>query len=179
MKQLFTILITTVLLAGCAGNDNKDQENSTPESGTDNTEAASIIENATFVDLDGNEVTLEDYHGKVVLIDFWESWCGPCLQVFPSMQKLREEFPDNFEILAVTLGMSEGPEEARTFKENHEYDFNYLYDKFKVSENLGIYSIPHKVFIGPDGKMIKQEIGSKGRQGDYEGAKSVILEYME
>lgn len=171
-----SFLVGSLLLtAACSGGEEQADQN--PSNASDR-EIAETIESSVFTDLDGNEVTLEDFRGKVVLIDFWESWCGPCLQVFPAMQELREEYPDDFEVLAVTLGITEGPEEAKAFREEHGYDFNFLYDKNGVSDELGIHSIPYKVYIGPDGKMIKHELGSAGREGDYDRTKAVITEYM-
>lgn len=100
----------------CSGDHDRHAENNSPEY---------IIENAIFADLDGNQVSVKDFKGSVILIDFWESWCGPCLQVFPAMQQLREEHPDKFKVFAVTVGLNEGPEDARRFAERHDYDFNW------------------------------------------------------
>lgn len=168
-----------VVFTGCSSEEEASGEQEMAFQPADEAAIAEIIESASFTDLDGNEVSIRDYRGKVLLIDFWETWCGPCLQVFPAMQDLREEFPDRFEVLAVTLGLSEGPEEAKAFREEHEYDFHFLYDEFEVSNELGIFSIPYKIYIGPDGRLIKQEIGSSGREGDYNRTKEVILEYSE
>lgn len=175
------LVFITFLAAGllfvtaCSGSEDQVDLNQ-PDSR--DMEVAETIEASVFTDLEGNDVSLADFEGKVLLIDFWESWCGPCLQVFPAMQKLREEYPENFEVLAVTLGMTEGPEEAKAFREEHGYDFNFLYDKHGVSEKLGIHSIPYKIYIDPEGKMIKQELGSSGRQGDYDRTKAVITKYL-
>lgn len=166
-----------VAFTGCSSEEQSSGEQGMSQTSADEAAIAEIIESASFTDLDGNEVSVEDYQGKVLLIDFWETWCGPCLQVFPAMQDLREEFPDRFDVLAVTLGLSEGPDEAKAFREEHGYDFHFLYDEFEVSNELGIYSIPYKIYISPDGRLIKQEIGSSGREGDYNRAREVILEY--
>lgn len=136
------------------------------------------VENARFTDLDGNDVSVSEFAGSVVLIDFWESWCGPCLQVFPAMEELRQEFPDEFQVLAVTAGLSEGPEDARAFAEEHGYDFHFLYDEYGVFRRLGGQGIPFKAYLNPDGQFIKIEMGSFGRQGDYNRAKALIMEYF-
>ncbi len=183
MKKLLILLpLLMFVIASCVEDDGQQTAESSQQpshaAGMEDVDHASIIENAVFTDLDGNEVTLADFSGKVLVIDFWETWCGPCLQVFPSLNEIRGEYPDDFEVLAVTIGMTEGPEEARAFKENHDYDFYYLYDQNNVSDELGIMSIPFKMYIDPEGNYIKHEIGSRGRQGDYESAKSVLLEYI-
>ena len=161
--KLGLLLIFLVSFAACGSSDDS---------------AEAIVENAMFADLDGNQVSIKDFEGKLVLIDFWESWCGPCLQVFPTMHELREEYPDEFEVLAVTVGMNEGPEDARRFAADHDYDFNWLYDETGVFMKLGGQGIPFKVFVDPDGKLISIELGSYGREGDYNKTKELIQDYF-
>lgn len=165
------VLILTFFLFACSGDDQAESvDDGSPEF---------IVENAVFTDLDGNEVNVDQFRGSLVLIDFWESWCGPCLQVFPSMEELRGEYPDEFQVLAVTVGLTEGPEDARAFAEEHGYDFHFLYDENGVFERLGGQGIPFKAYLDPDGKFIKIEMGSYGREGDYNRAKELIMEYFE
>lgn len=174
-----TLLVAvTLLFTSCSGGEDQTRsEASGPDPAGEDIDRASIIKQAVFTDLDGNSVSLEQYRGKVLVIDFWETWCAPCLQVFPSLQQLREEFPDDFEVLAVTLGAMEGPEEAAAFRDEHDYDFEFLYDANNVSDELGIFSIPFKLYIDPDGELIKSEIGTRGRDGDYSNAREIIQEY--
>ena len=136
-----------------------------------------IIWNSTFTDIDGNEVSIQDYKGKVVLIDFWETWCGPCLQVFPAMDSLRKEYKDDFAVLAVNLQDSDTPEEVAAFKSDKGYDFNFILDKNEVGPKVISFGIPFKIFIDPNGYLIKAEVGSNGTQGDYTKAKEIIEEY--
>lgn len=160
--SFIVILIASITACGSSGDSSNE----------------AIVENAVFTDLDGNQVSIKDFEGKLVLIDFWESWCGPCLQVFPTMDELREEYPDQFEVLAVTVGLNEGPEDAREFAEENDYDFNWLYDETGVFTKLGGQGIPFKVFVDPDGKLISIEMGSYGREGDYNKTKELIQEYF-
>ena len=166
---LFTTLI--LLFTACGNGERSDSGDNSP---------SAILENAVFADLDGNDVPISDFKGKFVLVDFWESWCGPCLQVFPAMQQLREEYPDQFAMLAVTVGMTETPEDARRFKNNNEqYDFNWLYDENGIFERLGGQGIPFKAYIDPDGNFIEIEMGSRGKEGDYNSAKSKLNQFFD
>lgn len=162
ITYILAVLSALLLFTACA-------DKSTPEY---------IVENAVFTDLDGNEVSVSDFEGKFLIIDFWESWCGPCLQVFPSLDQLRSEYPDQFEVLAVTVGLNEGPEEARRFAERNNYDFNWLYDENGVFTQLGGQGIPFKAYVDPNGKFVKIEMGSRGREGDYNNTKAMIQEYF-
>jgi thiol-disulfide isomerase/thioredoxin len=167
--KLSLLLFIIAAFISCSGeSDSQTQDNS----------QESIVENAMFTDLDGNDVSIKDYEGKLVLIDFWESWCGPCLQVFPAMEELRGEYPEEFEVLAVTVGLNEGPAEAREFAEENGYDFKFLYDEYGVFDRLGGQGIPFKVYVSPEGELIQIEMGSYGREGDYNKTKSKILEYF-
>lgn len=175
------ILLFSVLLMDCGGeseSQSESQAQSQMQNQGEETEE-SIVENAVFTDLDGTEVSIDEFEGKLVLIDFWESWCGPCLQVFPAMDRLRKEHPDKFEVLAVTVGLNEGPEEAKEFVARNDYDFRFLYDENGVFNRLGGQGIPFKAFVAPDGSLIKIEMGSYGSDTDYEKAKDLIAQYFE
>ncbi len=170
ISLFFSVLIVMQVLSACSNDSERQAAMNTPEY---------IVENAMFTDLDGNEVSIKDFKGRVILIDFWESWCGPCLQVFPSMQQIREEHPDKFEVFAVTVGLNEGPDDARRFAERHDYDFNWLYDENEVFNRLGGQGIPFKAYVDPEGNFIKIEMGSYGREGDYNRAMELIRDYFE
>ena len=182
---LSTCTIAAMLLSGCSQESSNQQETpsasgseTTGVPGQDLSEQRAVIENATFADLDGNPVSLDQFEGKLVLIDFWESWCGPCLQVFPAMADLREEYPDDFVVLAVTVGLTEGPEEAKAFIEENDYPFTWLYDENSVFDQLGASGIPYKLFVSPSGELLEIEMGSRGREGDYKKTKAKIQEYL-
>ena len=176
-KRIFIpALIISIALIGCG-----EQETETAATGDQTTASddhAEVIQNAVFTDLDGNDVSLDEFTGKLVLIDFWESWCGPCLQVFPAMEDLRGEYPDEFEMLAVTVGLTESPEDAKAFAEEHGYDFTWLYDEYGVFNKLGGQGIPFKVYVDPDGNLKEIEMGSRGSEGDYNSTKAKIQEYF-
>ncbi len=176
----YTILtICILMLAGCSQESDQERAASGVEGpSSDISGHSATIQNAAFTDLDGNQVDLTDFHGKLILIDFWESWCGPCLQVFPAMQELREEYPDDFEVLAVTVGLTESPEDAKAFADEYDYDFTWLYDANGVFEELGGTGIPFKVYVDPEGELIEIEMGSRGRQGDYDSTKKKIQQYF-
>ena len=175
--NFFGIVFFSILLTACGGESQSQSQ--TQSQNQDDGSEESIVENAVFTDLDGNEVTVDEFEGKLVLIDFWETWCGPCLQVFPAMQDLREEHPDKFEVLAVTVGLNEGPQEAKQFAERNDYDFTYLYDENEVFNRLGGQGIPFKIFVDPQGNLISIEMGSYGREADYEMTKELLAEYFE
>lgn len=162
-------LAALILLTACT-----EQRKNPRELSDEQLKIGEIIWNSTFTDLDGNEVSIKDFKGKVVLIDLWETWCGPCLQVFPAMDSLRKEYKDDFVVLATNLQDSDTPEEVQAFMEDKGYDFEYLLDTNEVGPMVISFGIPFKIFIDPNGYLIKAEVGSNGTEGDYLKAKTII-----
>ena len=172
MKSTFlsALLIVILTILSCT---ESDTERKNPRDLSEaNQKIDQAIWSASFQDLEGNEVTVADLQGKVVLIDFWETWCGPCLQVFPAMDSLQNEYPDDFVVVAVNLNDSDSLEDVQNFKENNDYDFRYVLDTNNVGDEVITLGIPFKVFLDPNGYLIKAELGLSGN--DYQDTKEII-----
>lgn len=126
-----------------------------------------LIENFEFTDWNGNPVSISDFEGSIVVLDFWETWCGPCLSSFPGFNKAVEEFPDDLVIIAATVGWQDGREEAMEFKNEMDYNFIYV-DGSELSEELGFRSIPYKIIIDRHGNVESAQTGSSGADREYE-----------
>lgn len=168
LKAIFSVLLISAFLISC----NSEKRENPRDLSEEEQRIDSVIWNSSFQDLDGNEVTIADLEGKVVLIDFWETWCGPCLQVFPTMDSLQNEYPDDFVVIAANLNSSDTIEDIRTFKEKNDYDFQYVADVNGVGDEVITLGIPFKVFVDPQGYLIKAELGVSGRE--YEKTKEII-----
>jgi len=106
------------------------------------------------------EISLADLRGKVVYLDFWASWCGPCRRSFPEVKKLHQEYKDKgMEVLAISLDRS--PEPAIKFMAEQMAGFESLFDMNGGVANglFGVRSIPTTVIIGPDGTIAYSMIG--------------------
>jgi thiol-disulfide isomerase/thioredoxin len=174
-KTIFVLL--SVMLVACSAsedsnsNDKQEKKESVPQTKQE------YVEQASFTTLEGDSVSISDFRGKVVLIDFWETWCQPCLASFVTLQELQDEYPDRFAVLAVTPGFTDTKEDAQAFANEHDYTFNYLYDSNALHRKLEIQGIPYKVFVDAQGNFIKESIGSHGPEEDYKRTKKIIEEY--
>lgn len=168
VKPFLFVVITSLFFLSCSSEKKSSSQN---QDSSTNKEA---VEQATFIDLEGNEVNISKFRNKVVLVDFWETWCKPCLASFKTMQQLVEDYPDKFVVLAVTPGFTDTKEDARKFAESHNYDFIYLYDENKLHQKLNVQGIPFKVFVDAEGNFIEMSMGSRGPKGDYEHAEKII-----
>jgi thiol-disulfide isomerase/thioredoxin len=114
--------------------------------------------------LDGKTVKLSDLKGKVVVIDFWATWCGPCKASFPALQKIYEKYKDNPKIVILALDTWErvaGAERealVKKFVEENKYTFPVLYDEGFV-EKYGVEGIPTKFVIDKKGMIQFKSIG--------------------
>jgi thiol-disulfide isomerase/thioredoxin len=118
-------------------------------------------QNFALKDLNGNELHLEDYRGKVIFLNFWTTWCPACLVEMPSMEKLYREFRNkNFIILAVD--MQEDSETVRKFKAKFKLSFPILLDTDGVvASYYGVNAIPVTYFIDRAGYLFAAARGAR------------------
>ncbi len=112
-----------------------------------------------LTDLNGKQFNMDKLRGKIVVIDFWASWCGPCRETMPHVEKLHKEFKDRG---VVVLGMNdEEVADAKRFVQKHGYTFPTLIDaESAVSKQYGIQAIPQTFVIDRDGKIVAHFMGT-------------------
>ena len=122
-------------------------------------------------------MALADLQGKVVLLDFWASWCGPCRQSFPLYEKLRSEMPGkDFAVLAINLDeMEDGPS---AFLEEHPVGYVSLADPAgEVARQFGLIGMPSSFVIDRNGIVRARHTGFKPQ--DIDAIKKEINELLE
>jgi peroxiredoxin len=114
----------------------------------------------TFPDLDGRKISLSDLRGKVVLVNIWATWCPPCRDEMPSMQKLYDRFKgEHFEILAVSID-ADGREAVAPFMRKMNLTFPALLDpKEKIRGLYRITGVPESFIIDRNGILVQRVIG--------------------
>jgi peroxiredoxin len=123
--------------------------------------------------IDGDKsLALEDYRGKVVLIDFWASWCPPCLKSFPKYDALRNELgTKDFEIVAINV--DENTDDARSFLAKHPVGFPIAKDPKGVLPGVfGVKAMPTSYLIDQNG--VVKYVHAAFKEGDIEKLKAEI-----
>jgi peroxiredoxin len=104
-------------------------------------------------DAHGVHFKLADYRNKVTVVNFWASWCTPCIEEIPSLNRLREHMRDQpFELISINY--AESPEKIRAFLQRVNVEFPVLIDpNGRVSQQWNVIGFPSTFVIGPDGKI--------------------------
>jgi thiol-disulfide isomerase/thioredoxin len=112
--------------------------------------------------LNGEKVQLAGLKDKIIFLNFWASWCGPCKEEMPSIETLYQRYKER-KIVFLTISVDyEGPEPVRKFIEKHRYRFPVLLDpKGKTLDLFEINKIPATLIIDRKGKMIGRVIGPR------------------
>jgi len=127
--------------------------------GIERPEKPIIAPDFTLEDLAGKRISLKSLKGNVVFLNFWATWCVPCRQEMPTMEKLHREYRKaGLEVLAVNF--RETKEEAVKFVNELGLSFTVLLDEDgKVSEEYGVWSLPLSYFINRKGEFVGKVIG--------------------
>ncbi len=137
-----------------ATSDKKNDENIIKEFGTN------VAPNFSLKNLEGKTVQLSDYRGKLVVLDFWATWCGPCKASFPKMQEIVTKYKDK-EVVFLFVDTWEQTKPDQTLKKvtqfiaDKKYNFNVVFDtKQSVADSYKVTFIPKKFVIDTKGNLI-------------------------
>ncbi len=118
-------------------------------------ETKSELDKIQLTELDGTPIDLNDYKGKTIFLNFWATWCKPCIQEMPSIANAMEKV--NKDDVVFLFASTEEAEEIRSFKEKKPFPFHYV--KVNNFETLDIMTIPTTFIFNSKGKRVFNEMG--------------------
>jgi len=157
VKKIMTVLVllvTLVLLIGC----DSGTESQVSAGGS----VADVAPDFTLTDMAGNEVSLAQFKGKVVVLNFWATWCPPCREEMPSMEQLYRDYgAKGLVMLAINVDKI-GHEAVAKFLKKTPYSFDILIDKEGTVSNLyGVFRYPESFIIDRNGVIVEKIIGGR------------------
>ena len=117
-----------------------------------------LVPDFTLENEKGEEVSLWDYSGKVVILNFWASWCPPCKAEMPEFDKINDELKSSKDVVLLTINLTDGQRETKLkalkFLNDNDYGFNVLFDVDGIAAKIfGIQSIPTTAIIDKEGYL--------------------------
>ena len=140
---------------------------------------SSDASNFTLMSAGGNDISLSDYEGKFVLLNFWATWCPPCVREMPALNALHNQLHANhsFEVVGVHVGPALAT--VKQFLKDKPVDFDIVIDKNMSLSSWPVSGLPTTFLISPSGKLIYKATGERewGSEEMVEFIKGVMKEY--
>jgi thiol-disulfide isomerase/thioredoxin len=129
----------------------------------------------SLLDTAGREVKLSDLKGKVVVLDFWATWCKPCIQSFPAMQQVMQQFPEVVFLFIATFETGNALQKVKQFSREKSFPFRYLMDEplkgasnYKAFTHFKVPSVPYKLVLDKAGNI-------RFRSGGFQGNDDALI----
>lgn len=142
-------------------------ENKESQSGTDS------VQRVSFISMDKEIVNTADMLGKVVFINFWATWCGPCITEMPSIQKLYDKFKDNPQVVFLIVEVDSNTRGARQFLTENKLTLPIFFPNSNIPQAWLSSSIPSTVILNKKGVLVEKKVGMY----DYSGQK--VQDYIQ
>lgn len=117
--------------------------------------------NFTLMSTHGNDISLSDYRGKFVLLNFWATWCPPCIKEMPALNNLHNKFKGRHGLHVVAVHVGPALATIKNFLKNNPVDFDVVIDKNISLSGWPISGLPTTFLINPDGKVIYKATGER------------------
>ncbi|MDX3913905.1 MAG: TlpA disulfide reductase family protein [Pseudosphingobacterium sp.] len=163
MLMHLLVMTASFSFAACQQNGKEEKSNQTVTA-ADTASSASpeyAGHDVTFTDENGKAVSLKSLQGKVVFINFWATWCPPCIHEMPSIHKLKQSFKGNDSIVFLMVDVDGNIKKSKAFMEKNKYDLTVYAPAGEIPPNFLGSAIPTTVILDKSGDMIGRMEGGR------------------
>lgn len=156
------VLLVSICTSACSGGITKNVPNSAvkrEETSVSSSTPMDTLPQFSMVNTEGNEVTLHSFKGKKILVNLWASWCPPCRQEMPSIQKLIRSV-DTATVAFVLISLDDHFEKAKKFIKNQRLHLPIYYPASQLPALFNVQGIPATFIFNEKGELIKQVDGA-------------------
>ena len=131
------------------------------------------ISDLKFKDDEGREISFSDFQEKVLLVNFWATWCAPCIKEMPSLDRLKSKFEKNFDVIAISLDRDGKKKVTDFFNENKIINLEKFFDiNNSLAKEINLIGLPTSFFINKKGDLIGYY------EGDMEWDNDTVIEFI-
>jgi len=131
------------------------------------------ISNLTFKDHKEKEISFSDFKGKILLVNFWATWCAPCIKEMPSLDRLESKINGNFDVIAISVDRDGVEKVTDFFDENKISNLEKFFDiKNSLAKEMNLYGVPTSFFVNKEGDLIGYY------QGDMEWDNDTVINFI-
>jgi thiol-disulfide isomerase/thioredoxin len=117
------------------------------------------VDELLMQDLDGNAISTRDWRGRVALVTFWATWCGPCRREIPDLIALQERYPDHLQVIGVSTDES-GPAAVKEFAREWGINYPIVMETPELNRQFpGVFALPTTFVVDPDGLIVQTHVG--------------------
>ncbi len=174
-KFIGLALTISIFACGCNGKQSAPKTESRQEETKDSeAENENTAPDFTAEVNDGSSFLLSEQSGKVVLLNFWATWCGPCVAEMPAFERLYQDY-DKEDVAILAINCMEEKSTVDQFVADSEYTFPIAYDEAgEISQKYPTNGIPYTLIIGKDGSVKKTYIGARDAETQYQEYKKAV-----
>ena len=178
MKFFFIsiFLILTIISSSSYSKEEKDIINSFLKEELEDFELSKEKQNISdlkFKDNEGKEISFSDFQDKILLVNFWATWCAPCMKEMPSLDRLKKKINKNFDVIAVSVDRDGVKKVKDFFNENKITNLGKYFDiKNSLAKEMNLIGLPTSFFINKKGDLIGYF------QGDLEWDNNTVIEFI-
>jgi thiol-disulfide isomerase/thioredoxin len=165
MKNIILSAIALLLMvSGCQSNYKSHSQNDSKAIEDNEVQEVRNVEeqnsfNASFKNINGETVSVSDLRGKVVIMNFWATWCPPCIAEMPSLQKLHEDLQSEKDIVFMAIEVDQNIDKAAKFMAKNKYSLPLYTVDSDLPEELHTNSIPMTVILAKNGDIVGKQVG--------------------